>query len=82
MSDVRLRETYESFSVLDQPSVEIPDSLRYSRDLLVTYLDQDLLVVRDASGVPEVLTRKEKAFRSNWGNEPSSIQDMMAPGEE
>jgi hypothetical protein len=81
-SDVRLRETYESFSVLDQPSVAIPEALQYSRDLYVTYLDEDLLVVRDASGVPEVLTRKDKTFRNNWGNEPSSFQDMGPPGEE
>jgi hypothetical protein len=81
-SDVRLRETYESFTVLDQQTFQIPQALQYSRDLYVTYLDEDLLVVRDASGVPEVLTRKEKIFRNNWGNEPSAMQDMVAPGEE
>jgi hypothetical protein len=80
-SDVRLRETYESFSVLDQAPVTIPEALQYSRDMYVTYLDEDLLVVRDASGVPEILTRKDKTFRNNWGNEPSAMQDMVAPGE-
>lgn len=81
-SDVRLRETYESFAILDQAPVTIPQPLQYSRDLYVTYLDEDLLVVRDASGVPEILTRKDKVFRSNWGTEPSAMQDMVAPGEE
>jgi len=57
-SAVRFTETYESASVLGQ-SVEIPEALQYSRDLIVTYVDEDILVVRDASGVPEVLVRKE-----------------------
>ena len=57
-SSVRLTETYESASVLGQ-SVEIPEALQYSRELIVTYVDEDILVVRDASGVPEVLVRKE-----------------------
>ena len=81
MSDVRLRETYESATVLGQV-VEIPTQLQYSRDLYVTYVDNDLLVVRDASGVPEVLVRKEKTFSQNWGTEPSALDDMVPPGEE
>jgi len=79
-SDVRLRETYVSATVLGR-DVEIPSALRYSRDLYVTYLDDDLLIVRDASGVPEVLTRKEKIFSQNWGTEPSALDDMVPPGE-
>jgi hypothetical protein len=80
-SDVRLRETYESASVMDRV-IEIPEQLRYARDLYVTYLDEDILVVRDGSGVPELLVRKEKMFSKNWGTEPSDVDDMMAPGEE
>jgi len=57
-STVRLREAYESASVFGQ-NVEIPESLQYSRDLMVTYVDEDVLIVRDASGVPEILVRKE-----------------------
>lgn len=79
MSDVRLRETYESATVLDNP-VDLPGPLQYGRDLYVTYVDEDLLVVRDASGVPEVLVRKEKIFSRNWGDEPED--DLTAPGEE
>lgn len=56
-SSVRFTEVYESASVLDQ-NVNIPEQIQYSRELYITYLDEDLLVVRDASGIPEVLVRK------------------------
>ena len=56
-SSVRLTETYESATVLGN-SIDLPQAVQYSRDLYVTYVDEDLLVVRDASGVPEVLVRK------------------------
>jgi PAP_fibrillin len=81
-SDLRLRETYESVTVLGQSSpFSIPSQLQYARDLYVTYLDDDLLVVRDGSGVPEVLVRKAKKFSRNWGTEPSAINDMGPPGD-
>ena len=79
MSDVRLRETYESATVLGNP-IDLPGPLQYGRDLYVTYVDEDLLVVRDASGVPEVLLRKDPTFSRKWGDEPEG--DMAAPGEE
>ncbi len=47
-----------------------PQALQYARDLYVTYVDEDLLIIRDASGVPEVLVRKEKTFSKNWGTDP------------
>lgn len=56
-SDIRLKETYESATVLGQ-AIDLPQAVQYSRDLYVTYLDDDVLVVRDGSGVPEVLVRK------------------------
>jgi hypothetical protein len=40
--------------------VELPEFLQYSRDLFVTYVDEDLLVVRDGSGIPELLVRPYK----------------------
>jgi hypothetical protein len=80
-SDVRMRETYESATVMDRV-VELPEFLQYSRELFVTYVDEDILVVRDASGVPEMLVRKEKSFSRNWGTEPSDVDDTVAPGEE
>jgi PAP_fibrillin len=80
-TDIRLRETYESTTILGQSPLNIPTQLQYARDLYVTYLDDDLLIVRDGSGVPEVLVRKEKQFQRNWGTEPSAIDDMVPPGD-
>ena len=56
-SGLRFTETYESASVLGN-TVDIPEALQYSRDLYVSYVDEDVLVVRDGSGVPEILVRK------------------------
>jgi hypothetical protein len=81
VSGIRLRETYESATVLGR-QIELPEFAKYSRELYVTYLDEDLLVVRDGSGVPELLVRKEKIFTRNWGTEPTSVDDELAPGEE
>jgi len=57
-SDVRLTETYESASLLGQ-DVDLPKAVQYSRNLYITYLDEDIMVVRDGSGVPEILMRKK-----------------------
>lgn len=57
-SDVRMKETYESASLLGQ-NVDLPQAVQYSRDLYITYLDEDIMVVRDGSGVPEILMRKQ-----------------------
>ena len=79
-SAMRLRETYESAKVLGQAAArEIPAPLQYARDLYVTYVDEDLLIVRDGSGVPEVLVRQFKTFSKNWGTEPGSLSDDMTP---
>ena len=56
-SGLRFTETYESASVLGQ-TVDLPLQLQYSRDLYVSYVDEDILVVRDGAGVPEILVRK------------------------
>ncbi|GKZ00709.1 hypothetical protein MPSEU_001022900 [Mayamaea pseudoterrestris] len=76
-SSMRLRETYESAKLLDQ-NVPVPQALQYTRDLYITYLDDDLLVVRDASGVPEVLVRKQ--FRTTSVREPDSLDGLTPPG--
>jgi hypothetical protein len=81
LSSMRLRETYESATVLGR-QIELPEFAKYSRELYVTYVDEDLLVVRDGSGVPELLVRKEKLFTRNWGTEPTSVDDELAPGED
>ena len=54
---MRFTETYESASVLGQ-MVDLPEALQYSRDLYVSYVDEDILVVRDGAGIPEILIRK------------------------
>jgi len=82
VSDIRMRETYESATVLGGNVLDLPGFLQYSREIYVTYLDEDLLVIRDGSGVPELLIRKEKSFVRNWGIEPTTVDDELAPGEE
>lgn len=82
-SDVRIKETYTSLTVADR-DIEVPSSLAYSRLLFITYLDDDLLIVRDESGVPDILLRKSKEFvldstNTNTG-EPSAADDDLAPG--
>ena len=56
-SPVRMTETYESASLLGQ-SVDLPQAVQYSRELYITYLDEEIMVVRDGSGIPEILMRK------------------------
>ena len=80
-TDIRLRETYESATVMDR-LIDLPEPLQYSRNLYVTYVDEDILVVRDGSGVPELLVRKEKSFAGSWGTETDDFDEMKAPGEE
>jgi len=77
-SALRLKETYSSVSVGGRV-VEVPEKLRYTRKLFVTYLDDQLLVARDDSGVPSVLLRKEMP---DWLEEgvPSTDDDDLAPG--
>jgi hypothetical protein len=60
-SPVRLIETYESAgSESSTPAgllpVQLP-ALPYKRSVLVAYLDETMLIVRDAAGRPDLLTR-------------------------
>lgn len=57
-SSLRFTETYESATLLGQ-TVDLPQAVQYSRDLYIAYLDEDVLIVRDGSGVPEILIRKQ-----------------------
>lgn len=45
-SDIRLRETYESAEVMSR-KVNLPTLLQYQRDIYVTFLDDDMLIVRE-----------------------------------
>lgn len=78
-SDVRVKETYTTVKVGDN-QVDIPDAVKYSRRLYVTYLDDDLMVVRDESGIPEILVRKSMEFLVESTGEPSFADDDLAPG--
>lgn len=63
----RLRERYVSVEI-DGRQVEIPNQLRYTRDLYVSFLDDDLLIVRNSTGAPDVLLRHRS-------NEPLSVKE-------
>lgn len=78
-SDVRLKETYKAVKV-GTSNLDVPAALQYSRLLYVVYLDEDLLIVRDETGVPEVLLRKEMEFAVAPSGEPSFLDDDLAPG--
>lgn len=55
-SECRLREKYVEAEVMGQAAA-VPEALRYERLIFVTYLDDELLVVRDESGSPDIFKR-------------------------
>uniref|UniRef100_A0A7S4W511 Plastid lipid-associated protein/fibrillin conserved domain-containing protein n=1 Tax=Alexandrium monilatum TaxID=311494 RepID=A0A7S4W511_9DINO len=57
MSSVRMSEEVVSFH-LPGPLGKQDAMLELRRSMLVTYLDEDVMVVRDESGVPEVLVKE------------------------
>lgn len=57
----------------------LPGPLAFTRQLYVSYLDEEVLVLRDESGVPDVLTRSEM-FEGEKAGELSSLEDDAAPG--
>ena len=75
-SEVALREDFIEVEALGQRSL-LPGPLALSRSLYVAYLDEDLLVVRDESGLPNVLQRTDP-FKAD--SEPSYGDDDAAPG--
>jgi len=66
-SSYRIKETYINGKI---SSVEIPlNSIRkFSRNVVISYLDNDLLIARDKFGAPEIL--KRKAFEGNKELDP------------
>lgn len=58
-SAVALREDFVEAEAFGQRSL-LPGPLAVSRTLFVAYLDEDLLIVRDDSGLPSVLRRALK----------------------
>lgn len=83
MGSTRLRETVSSIKVgtLDVPLSSVSTSVPAltSRDLFVTYLDEDLLVARDSLGTPEILTRKFPKVRDSSEGSASASGDDGAP---
>jgi hypothetical protein len=49
--------------------------------MIVSYLDEDLLIVRDSFGSPEILRRKNMEFKpsSDSYTSDSYVMDDMAP---
>jgi len=74
LSSRRLNEEVVSFD-LPGPlgSGDAPFELR--RTILITYLDEEVMVVRDESGVPEVLTREAPPAAM-----PEAVEDTTAEG--
>ena len=70
-SAVRLVETYDA-AESEYLSLRLPfqTPVQYKRSVLVSYLDEEMLVVRDALGRPDVLMRCD-ATASSWP--PSSL---------
>ena len=75
-SGVALREDFVEIEALSQRSL-LPGPLALSRSLYVAYLDQDLLIVRDDTGLPSVCKRAEKFVVVS---EPSYDEEDSAPG--
>jgi len=61
VSAKRLVETYES-AASDYMNLKLPflSPVEYTRSLVISYLDKDMLVVRDGDGRPDVLTRVDE----------------------
>eukprot|EP00967_Tisochrysis_lutea_P117088 scaffold189124_cov27-Tisochrysis_lutea.AAC.2 len=78
VSGVRLKEEVIEVELLGQRLL-LPGPLSRTRQLYVTYLDDELLVVRDESGIPDVLVRKDK-FGGPFAAEPSFSDDDSRPG--
>mmetsp|Transcript_47142 Transcript_47142/g.108316 ORF Transcript_47142/g.108316 Transcript_47142/m.108316 type:complete len:253 (-) Transcript_47142:48-806(-) len=57
LSKLRLREVFIEGEMFGFKSL-LPGPLSFSRELCVTYLDDELLVLRDQSGIADVLVRK------------------------
>ena len=53
---------------------------RFRRDVLVSYLDDDLLIARDRHGATEVLRRREFPDALMEGNPSASDEASSAPG--
>merc|ERR1712113_897337 len=80
-SAVRLVETYDA-AESEYMSLRLPfqSPLQYKRSLLVSYLDDELLVIRDSSGRPDVLMRCDDSFWSTSSPSDADLADDASPG--
>merc|ERR1719316_2165942 len=75
----RLIETYESAGSTPAgllPTAQLP-ALPYTRPVLVTYLDETMLVVRDAAGRPDVLTRADAAWVDTTDDDADEVTPQL-----
>lgn len=56
-SAVRLSESFDAAAIGDF-SLPLRTLRTFSRDIIISYLDEDLLIARDPIGTPEILRRK------------------------
>eukprot|EP00967_Tisochrysis_lutea_P076748 scaffold103918_cov33-Tisochrysis_lutea.AAC.2 len=75
-SAVRLVETYDS-AESEYLNLKLPfqNPVQYKRSVLVSYLDEELLVVRDALGRPDVLMRVDEPVSWSESSPDSSMDD-------
>merc|ERR1711972_1104359 len=80
-SAVRLVETYDA-AESEYMSLRLPfqSPLQYKRSLLVSSLDDELLVIRDSSGRPDVLMRCDDSFWSTSSPSDADLADDASPG--
>eukprot|EP00468_Gymnochlora_sp_CCMP2014_P006750 CAMPEP_0167761480 /NCGR_PEP_ID=MMETSP0110_2-20121227/12199_1 /TAXON_ID=629695 /ORGANISM="Gymnochlora sp., Strain CCMP2014" /LENGTH=261 /DNA_ID=CAMNT_0007648175 /DNA_START=135 /DNA_END=920 /DNA_ORIENTATION=- len=57
-SDITMSETYQSLSIMGR-DIKLPEQLQSKRKFYIRYLDEDLLVVRDDTGVADILMKVE-----------------------
>jgi len=82
-SAVRLTETYDA-AESEYMSLRLPfqSPIEYKRSLLISYLDDELLVVRDSLGRPDVLMRCDEVAwaASSLGGDVTNADDDNMPG--
>jgi len=80
-SAVRLVETYDS-AESSYMNLRLPfqSPLQYKRSLLVSYLDEELLIIRDRFGRPDVLMRCDDSFWATSASSDAEAADDAAPG--
>jgi hypothetical protein len=76
VSDISMREEFVEGEAFGQKTM-LPGPLAVSRNLYIAFLDEEYLIVRDDTGLANVLKRLEKFPEAS---EPSYGEDDSAPG--